>query len=110
MSVWEKSHIAIQSNSRSKSPLELIHTNVWEPLPMQSTSSFKYYIQFLDDFSRYSWIYPLKSKSGAFSAFLQFKNLVEKQFEKSIKILQSDWGGEFRTFTQCLQNEGIIFR
>lgn len=44
------------SISRANSPLELIHTDVWGPLPVQSTSKFKIYIQFLDDFSRYSWI------------------------------------------------------
>lgn len=55
-------------------------------------------------------MYPLRNKSDAFSAFVPFKNLVEKQFEKNIKILQSDWGEEYRSFTQFLQNEGIIFR
>lgn len=63
---------------------------------MQSTNGFKYYIQFLDDFSRFSWIYPLKGKNEAFFAFVQFKNLVQKQFERSIKIVQSDWGGEYK--------------
>lgn len=60
------------STSRAKFTLELIHIDVWGPSPMLSTSGFKYYIQFLDDFSRYCWIYPLKNKSDALAAFVQF--------------------------------------
>lgn len=100
----------ILSLSHTESPLELIHTDVWGPFPIQFTSSFKYHIQFLDDYSQHTWIYPLKHKGEFLSAFMQFKTLVEKQFDKRVKILQNDQGGEFRSFTQYLQNEGIVFR
>lgn len=98
------------SLSRAECPLALIHTDMWGPSPVQSTSGYRYYIQFLDDFSRHTWIYPLKHKGEAPNAFKQFKIMVENQFEKKIKILQSDWEGEFRNFTQFLQTEGVIFR
>lgn len=98
------------SDSKATSPLQLIHTDLRGPSPVQSNSRYQYYIQFLDDFSRYSWIYPLKNKSEAFPIFLQFKKLVEKQLEKSIKVVQSDWGGEYRSFANFLQTKGIIFR
>lgn len=64
----------------------------------------------MDDDTRYSWIFPLKNKGEVLAAFIQFKQLVEKQFERKIKMLQSNWGGEYRSFTQLMQNEGIIFR
>lgn len=86
------------SDSRALAPLDLIHTDVWGPSPIQSSSGFKYYLQFLDDHSYYSWVFPLKNKNEAFKVFLQFKTQVEKQFERNIKTLQSDWGGEFKTF------------
>lgn len=98
------------SQSRAKFPLDLIHTDIWGPSPIQSTSSFRFYVQFLDDHTRYSWIFPLKNKSEALTTFIQFKQFVEKQFERKIKMLQSDWGGEYRSFTQLMQNEGIAFR
>lgn len=98
------------SDSYSLTPLELIHTDVWGPSPVQSTLGFKYYIQFLDDHSKYSWIFPLRNKSEAFNTFLQFKSQVEKHFDRKIKTLQSDWGGEFISFSQYLKQEGIIFR
>lgn len=69
------------SDSRANTPLQLIHTDLWGPSSVQSVLGYKYYVQFLDDFSRYSWIYPLKSKNEAFSTFIHFKKLVEKHFE-----------------------------
>lgn len=80
------------SDSYASTPLELVHTDVWGPSPLQSSSGFKYYVQFLDDHSRYSWIYLLKNKHEPFNAFVQFKTQVEKQFERKIKTLQRDWG------------------
>lgn len=52
----------------------------------------KYYIFFVDDQTRYTWIYPLKKKSEFFRTFLKFQKKVEKQFSKEIKIFQCDVG------------------
>ncbi|PKU82537.1 Retrovirus-related Pol polyprotein from transposon TNT 1-94 [Dendrobium catenatum] len=75
--------------------LELVHTYVWGPAPVLSVRKFKYYLVFVDDFTRYCWVYPLKFKSEVLHTFLHFKLLVEKQFQHPIKMLQSDRGGEF---------------
>ncbi|KAK9182734.1 hypothetical protein WN944_025880 [Citrus x changshan-huyou] len=87
---------------KTASPLELIHTDLWGPAPITSLNGYKYYISFIDDYSRYTWVYPLKAKSQALSVFIIFRTQVEKQFETTIKILQSDWGGEFRSFVPYL--------
>ncbi|XP_062088976.1 uncharacterized protein LOC133795541 [Humulus lupulus] len=63
-----------------------------------------------DDFSRFTWLYPLKHKSDALSAFLQFKSFVKNQFETRIKALRADWGGEFQAFNKALQESGILFQ
>lgn len=88
---------------KSKSPLELIHTDLWGPTPEYSLDGYKYYISFIDDFTRYSWISSLTFKSEAFDTFKRFKVLVEKQFSLPIKALQSDMGGEFLSFKSFLQ-------
>ncbi|XP_060965572.1 uncharacterized protein LOC133034495 [Cannabis sativa] len=44
----------------------------------------------------------LKQKSDSLVAFIQFKNLVENQFERKIKQLRTDWGDEFQSFTQLV--------
>ena len=54
-----------------------------------------YYVSFIDDFSRKTWIYLLKKKSQVFDRFKEFKALVENETEKRIKVLRTDNSGEF---------------
>lgn len=107
---YGKSHKLPFKNSDSKAskPLELIHTDLWGPAPIPSKQGFRYYINFLDDFSRFSWVYPLKYKSEALAIFKQFKIMAEKQFDLPIKIIHSDSGGEFISFDPYLREQGII--
>jgi hypothetical protein len=99
------------SNRVSTTPLELVHSDLWTS-PVPSISGCKYYIIFVDDFSRYTWLYPLHNKSEAYDTFLKFKTLVETQLSCKIKQLQSDGGGEFTSFRfqQLLSCNGIIHR
>ena len=60
-----------------------------------SLSGYIYYVSFIDDYSCKTWIYFLKSKYEVFERFKEFKALVENLFEKKIKTLRSDNGGEF---------------
>ncbi len=62
--------------------------------PHKSLGGSRYFITFTDDFSRKSWIYFLATKSQAFEKFKFFKELVEKNEGKSIKMLRTDRGGE----------------
>ena len=84
-----KLHFGVTEN-KTASPLELIHTDLWGPTPITSLNGYRYYISFIDDYSRYTLIYPLKAKSQALSVFITFRTQVEKQFETVIKVLQSD--------------------
>jgi hypothetical protein len=77
----------------STSPLQLIHTDVWGPA-LSSINGSKYYVSFVDDFSRYVWVYFLKNKSDVEAIFLQFQKHVEKMLNTKICSVQSDWGGE----------------
>ena len=64
---------------------------------------------FVDDFSRFSWVYFLEHKSEAFSKFIKFKHVVEKEFELKIKCLHTDNGGEFLSndFMEYCKEHGI---
>jgi transposase InsO family protein len=97
-------------HTRSLSPLELIYTDVWGPSPICSSAGFKYYVSFLDDFSRYTWIFPIACKSDVSAIFNQFKLYVERYFSCLIKTVQSDWGGEYRSLSKILQQHGITHR
>jgi hypothetical protein len=59
------------SNSISTTPLQLVHTDVCGPA-MRSANGSRYYVSFIDDFSRFLWIYTLKYKSDVHHVFLEF--------------------------------------
>lgn len=65
---------------------------------------------FLDDFSRFAWIYPLKNKSDVVIAFNHFVALVKNQFKRTITALQSDNGGEFVPIHRLCDQLGIKIR
>jgi transposase InsO family protein len=83
-----------RTSHRAASFLERIHSDLHQ-LPVFTSSSFRYWLLFIDDYSRYFWIYLLRKKSETFDAFTQFKAMVEKQFHRSILCLHDDKGGEF---------------
>ncbi|KAM2308323.1 hypothetical protein EV2_031220 [Malus domestica] len=93
----------------SSRPLELLHTDVWGPAPLLSVNGYRYYLIFVDDYTKYTWFFPLKSKSDVFDTFVQFKVLVETLLSTKIVILRSDSGGEFLSlkFIRFLQEQGI---
>jgi hypothetical protein len=80
--------------TREKGILELIHSDVFGPVPIPSLGKSVYYVSFIDDFSRNTWIYFLRKKYEVFDKFKEFKALVENHIEKKIKILRIDNGGE----------------
>jgi hypothetical protein len=52
-------------------------------------------VTFIDDYSRFTWVYFLRSKSEVFSVFKSFFAYIETQFSTGIKVLRSDSGGEY---------------
>ena len=94
---------------RAKDLLELIHTDVCGPMRTPSHENNKYFILFIDDFSRMTWVYFLKEKSEVFGVFKKFKALAENQSGKWIKVLRSDRGKEYtsREFERFCEDEGI---
>lgn len=95
-----------KSVSQSTAPLELIYSDVWGPAP-SSVGNKTYYVSFVDDYSKYTWIYLLKHKSEVFAKFHDFQNLVERLLEKKIKAVQTDWGGEYQRLNSFFQRIGI---
>ena len=67
------------SNFTASRPLERIHCDLWGPSPINSVQGFRYYVVFIDQYSRFTWFYPLKLKSDFFSTFFTFQKLVENQ-------------------------------
>lgn len=79
------------------------------PMSTKSLSGAEYFVTFIDDHSRKTWTYFLKTKDEVFNRFKEFKALVENLSGKKIKVLCSDNGGEYvdKDFTDFCAREGI---
>ena len=99
-----------KSQFHASSPFELVHSDVWGPALGTSVDGFKYYVLFVDHFTRYTWLFLLKAKFEVFSKFLLFKAMVETQFSTKIKIFRSNGKGEYTSsiFKSYLQQHGIV--
>ena len=74
------------SHRETSGPLDLIHSDIWVA-PLVSPNGFKFYVTFIDDSSRFTWLYPIANKLDVFNSFVQLWLLVEKQFSSPIKHL-----------------------
>ena len=54
---------------RDKEPLELVHTDDCGPLNFQARGCYEYFVNFIDDYSRYIYIYLMQRKSETFKKF-----------------------------------------
>jgi Integrase core domain len=98
------------STSKTHSPFELVHSNVWGPTPLMSYNGFKYFILFIDEFSRTTWLYLLRSKDEVFDCFIEFISGIKTQYDEKIKIFRSDNETEFvnNTFLTLFKENDII--
>ena len=73
--------------NRFKEVLDMIHTGLCGPMSTSARGGYEYFITFIDDYSRYVYIYLMRYKSEAFEKFEEFKAEVENHRGKSIKSL-----------------------
>lgn len=94
---------------RAKAPLEIVHSDVCGPMQTPSLAGNQYFLTFIDDFTRKTWIYFLKNKSEVFEKFQNFKALMENQSGLHIKVLRTDRGGEYisKEFLRFCRENGI---
>ena len=78
------------SESISTDIFDLIHYDVWGPSSVSSIGGSRYFVVFVDDYSRYSWIFNMKHHSELLEVYSNFAKMVETQFSKRIKIFRSD--------------------
>ncbi|KAJ7954402.1 Retrovirus-related Pol polyprotein from transposon TNT 1-94 [Quillaja saponaria] len=97
-------------NNKSTTPFALIHSDVWGPSRVVSLSGYKWFVTFIDCFSRTTWVYLLRAKNEVFTCFQMFHKLVCTQFDGKVKILRSDNGTEYTegNFQKYLRDHGIM--
>ena len=94
---------------RSNEVLGLVHSDVCGKMSSQSLSGAEYFLTFIDDKTRYVWIYVLKRKDEVFSRFVEWKRLAEKSTGQQLKTLRTDNGEEYtsKEFAEYLKTEGV---
>ena len=81
--------------NRVSGVLELIHTDICGPFSVSSWNGQQYFISFINDYSRYGYLYLIHEKSQSLDVFKSYKVEVENQLNKRIKAIRSDRGGEY---------------
>jgi len=96
-----------EAPKRASEALQVVHSDMCGPFEVPSLGGSKYFITFIDEFTRMIWLYTIKLKSEALEIF---KILVEKESDKSIKILRTDGGGEYtsKEFDAFYTSQGVV--
>ncbi|KAG9444911.1 hypothetical protein H6P81_016251 [Aristolochia fimbriata] len=107
----KQKRVSFNKDGREKKSnrLDLVHTDVWGPAQGKSFGGNLYFVIFIDDYSRKTWIYTLKEKSNVFNVFKYWLARVENETGLRLKCLLSDNGGEFcnKEFDSYCAKRGI---
>jgi transposase InsO family protein len=98
-----------QTARRADAVAELIHSDVWGPVNIPSSTGDSYFVVFTDDYTRYSAVYLMRNKSEVFTRFKHFLPWIQTQSGGHVKRLRTDNGGEYisREFINYLADHGI---
>ena len=107
-----KNHRAIFPLSENKTNIHfsLVHSDVWGPAPISTLNGMRWYVIFVDDCTRMTWVYLLKKKSDVSSVIRLFHQMILTQFGMSIKVLRLDNEGEYlnQELTDFMGSVGMI--
>lgn len=105
-----RSSFSSSTQSQAYAPFDVIHSDIWGPSRVTSILGPKYFVTFIDEFSRCTWIYLLKERSELFGVFQNFFKEIQNQFNSSIRILRSDNAKEYfsASFNSFMAHNGII--
>ncbi|KAG7581709.1 Reverse transcriptase RNA-dependent DNA polymerase [Arabidopsis suecica] len=94
-------------NNICNSPFELLHIDTWGPFSVETVEGFKYFLTIVDDHSRATWVFLLKTKNEVLTVFPAFIQQVENQYNTRVKSVRSDNAKEL-AFTEFYKEKGII--
>ncbi|GKB77557.1 retrovirus-related pol polyprotein from transposon TNT 1-94, partial [Tanacetum coccineum] len=80
----------------TESKLELLHMDLCGPMRVASINGKKYILVIVDDYSRYIWVYFLRTKDEAPDMIIDFVNQVQRNLKASILMIRTDNGTEFK--------------
>lgn len=99
-----------EHSTKVTASFDLVHLDVWGPYKKPTYDMKHSFVTLVDDYSRYTWVCLIQSKSEVFHVLKFFLSLIQNQFGVSIKMFRSDNGKEFVN-SQCddlFKSKGII--
>lgn len=84
-----------KSNSRTETPLELLHTDICGKMPVKTIGGKEYVLTIIDDYSRYTVGYLLKHKSETVQCIKEYVAANQNRLGKLPRRIRSDEGGEY---------------
>ena len=103
-------HLSSRVNKRAYAPFDLVHSDVWDPCPVVSPIGFWYFVMFVNDYSRTTWIYLMKNRSELFSNFRALYAEIHTHFFVSVHNLRSNNAKEylFEQFQSLMLQNDIL--
>ena len=95
------------NNHLSSTSFELLHVDIWGPYHVPTIEGYKYFLTLVDDCTRTTWIYLMKSKSDTRPLLISFITMIQNQFNTMLKHIRSDNGQEFH-MPAFFASKGII--
>jgi hypothetical protein len=91
-------------------PFELVHSDVWGPARTTGLCGARYFVTFIDDHSRLTWVYVLKDRSQLFATFQSFYAEISNQFNAKLLAFRTDNAREYTesSFQEFLTSRGIL--
>ena len=86
---------ASRCESRVSNPFHLVHSDIWGPINTPPLLGFRYFVIFVDDYSRVTYLYLMKERYELYSIFKSFYMEIKTQFNASLRIFWSDNACEY---------------
>ena len=96
------------SENKAKECFDLIHCDLWGPYRVPASFGALYFFTIVDDCSRAVWIYLLNGKIEVGFVLKKFMAMIQRQFQKDVKIVQSDNGREFMCLKEYFDEIRIV--
>ena len=95
---------------KASQPFSMIHSDVWGPSRIKNVTGSRWFISFIDDHTRLTWVFLMKEKSEANQIFKTFNTMIQTQFQAKIQILKSDNAKEYfnSILNDYLLSHGIV--
>ena len=94
----------------SSAPFDFVHSDVWGLAPFTTKGGSRYFVIFVDEYSKFTWIYLKKHRFDLIPIFQTFHKMIQTQFSLTIRIFRSDNAQEYneKSFLFVLDSNGIL--